>query len=235
MIRLRTLKAQKEFEELERKRDENRTTERMKEEIRKMDQAVASSSKFMKELNGADTQYIAMGQAIGDFWDTSDAPQDQVASNIPSLESLDEKPKEELTEDQYGYYSLKREIIMEKLAVAFEIYCSHLKEYEEADPKRRSQKYLLQYNDISNRLHGQFEVVASMLALPFEESPFSYTTLDYIMNMVEQEDLSEKGRNFFQELVTEIEIKNAIAEKVLQNRYTIVANSSEMAKVDKQH
>ena len=33
----------------------------------------------------------------------------------------------------------------------------------------------------------------------------------------------------------EIETKNAIAEKVLQNRYTIVANSSEMAEADKQH
>ena len=84
---------------------------------------------------------------------------------------------------------MKREIIEEKLAVAYEIYCTHLKEYEEADPKKRSQKYLLQYNDISNRLHGQFEVVASMLALPFEESLFAYPTLDYIMEMVEQKDL----------------------------------------------
>ena len=236
LIRLRALKAQKEFEELERKRDENReTTERMKEEIRKMDQAVANSSKFMKELKGADKQYIAMGQAIADVWDTSDAPQDPVASNIPSypsVESLDKKPKEELTEAQYGYYSLKREIIMEKLAVAYEIYCTHLKEYEEADPNKRSQTYLFQYNDISNRLHGQFEVAASMLALPFEESLFTYPTLDYIMNMVEQDDLSEKGRNFFQELVREIEIKNAITERVLQNRYIIVANSSEMAEID---
>ena len=57
-----------------------------------------------------------------------------------------------------------------------------------------------------------------MLALPFEESLFTYPTLDYIMNMVEQEDLSEEGRNFFQELVREIEIKNAITEKLLQNR-----------------
>ena len=55
------------------------------------------------------------------------------------------------------------------------------------------------------------------------------------MEMVEQKDLSEKGRDFFQELKREIEIKNAIAEKVLQNRYTIVANSSEMAEADKQH
>ena len=140
-----------------------------------------------------------------------------------------------LTEAQYGYYSLKREILVEKLAAAYKIYCTHLKEYEEADPKRRSQKYLLQYNDISNRLHGQFEVVASMLALPFEKSSITYPTLDYIMDMVEQKDLSEKGRNFFQELMTEIEIKNEIAEKVLQNRNSVIANSSEMAEADTQH
>ena len=127
----------------------------------------------MKELKGTGTQYTAMEQAIADFWDTSDVPQDPFASNIPSypsLESLDEESKDELTEAQYGYYSLKREIIMEKLAVAYKIYCTHLKEYEEADPKKRSQKYLLKYNDISNRLHEQFGVVTSMLALPFEES-----------------------------------------------------------------
>ena len=45
LIRLRALKAQREFWELERKRDENRgITEGMKEEIRRMDQAVASTS-----------------------------------------------------------------------------------------------------------------------------------------------------------------------------------------------
>ena len=176
----------------------------MKEEIKRMNQAVASSSKFMKELKGADIQYTAMGQAITDFWDTSDVPQDPIVSNIPSypsLESLDEESKEELTEAQYGYYSLKREIIMEKLAVAYKIYCTHLKGYEEADPKKRSQKYLLQYNDISNRLHGQFEVVTSMLALPFEESLFAYPILYHIMEMVEQKDLREKSRDFSQELM----------------------------------
>ena len=76
-IRLRALKAQKEFWDLERKRDENRkATEKMQEKIKKMDQAVASSSKFMQELKRADTQYVAMGQAIADFWDTSDVPQE---------------------------------------------------------------------------------------------------------------------------------------------------------------
>ena len=107
---------------------------------------------------------------------------------------------------------------MEKLAVAYEIYCTHLKEYEEVDPKKRSQKYLLQYNDISNRLHWQFEEVASILALPYEESLFTYPTPNNIMDMVEQKDLSKKGRDFFQELMREIEVKNAIAEKVPQNQ-----------------
>ena len=107
-----------------------------------MDQAVASSSKLTKELKGADTQYVAMGQAIADFWDTSDVPQDDGATKIPSypsLESLDQEHKEELTDTQYEYYSTKREIIMEKLATAYEIYSAHLKEYEEADPRRKSQ------------------------------------------------------------------------------------------------
>ena len=101
---------------------------------------------------------------------------------------MDGEPKEELTEAQYEYYSLKREIIVEKLAKAYEIYCFHLKKYEEADPKKRHQKYLLQYNNISNRLHEQCEVVASVFALPFEESLFTYPKIDYIMDMVEQKD-----------------------------------------------
>ena len=86
LIRLRALKAQKEFWDLEKKRDENRkATEKMQEKIRKMDQAVATSSKLMKELKGADTQYVTMRQA--DFWDTSDVPQDDGATKIPSYPS----------------------------------------------------------------------------------------------------------------------------------------------------
>ena len=82
-----------------------------------MDQAVASSSKLIRELKGADTQYVAMGQAIADFWDTSDVPQNDGATKIPSypsLESLDQEYKEELSDIQYAYYSAKREVIMKK-------------------------------------------------------------------------------------------------------------------------
>ena len=229
LIRLRALKAQKEFWDLEKRRDENRkATEKMQEKIRKMDQAVASSSKLMKELKGADTQYVAMGQAIADFWDTSDVPQDDGATKIPpypSLESLDQEHKKELSDIQYAYYSAKREVIMEKLTTAYEIYSAHLKEYEEADQRKKTQKYLLQYNDISNRLYGQFEVITSMLGLPFKETLDTYPTLDPIMRMVEQEDLREKGESFFEELMREIEIKNAIAGKVYQNKSLVVTSS----------
>ena len=68
LVRFRALKAQKEFWDLEKRRDENRrATEKMQEKIKRLDQAVASSSKFMKELRKADTQYVAMGQAIADL------------------------------------------------------------------------------------------------------------------------------------------------------------------------
>ena len=51
LIRFRALKAQKEFWDLERKRDENRKTrEKMQEKIKKLDQAIGSFSKFMKEI-----------------------------------------------------------------------------------------------------------------------------------------------------------------------------------------
>ena len=180
------------------KRDENRkATEKMQEKIRKLDQAVASSSKFMKELKEADTQYVAMGQAIADFWDTSDVLQDDGATKIPSypsLESLDQEYKEELSDIQYAYYSAKREAIMKTLDTAYEIFAAHLKEYEEAEPRRKTQKYLLQYYDISNRLYGQFEVITFMLRLPFKETLNTYPTLDPIMKVVEQEDLEKRGK-----------------------------------------
>ena len=239
LVRLRALKAQKEFWDLEKKRDENRkATEKIQENIRELDQAVASSLKLMKELKSADTQYLAMGQAIADFWDTSDVPQDDGATKIPSypsLESLDQEYKEELSDIQYAYYSAKREVIMKKLDTAYEIYSAHLKEYEEADPKRKTQKYLLQYNDTSNRLYGQFKVITSMLGLPFKETLNTYPTLNPIMKMVEQEDLREKGESFFEELMREIEIKNAIAEKVYQNKSLVVTSSVREIEITKEY
>ena len=178
-----------------------------------------------------------MGQAKADFWDTSDVPQDDDATRIPSypsLESLDQEYKEELSDIQYAYYNPKREAIMRKIDTAYEIYSAHLKEYEEADPKRKTQKYLLQYNDISNRLHGQFEVVTSMLGLPFKETLDTYPSLDSIMRVVEQEDLRDKGESFFEELMGEIEIKNVITAKVYQNKSLEVTSSKKETEITKE-
>ena len=64
-----------------------------------------------------------------------------------------------------------------------------------------------------------------MLGLPFKETLDTYSTLDFIMKMVEQEDLRGKGESFFEELMREVEIKNAIAEKVYQNKSLVVTSS----------
>ena len=53
------------------------------------------------------------------------------------------------------------------------------------------------------------------------------------MRVVEQEDLRHKGESFFEELMGEIEIKNAIAAKVYQNKSLEVTNSKEETEITK--
>ena len=103
------------------------------------------------------------------------------------------------------------------------------------DPKIRSQKYLIQFNELMDKLNQQFETVVAMLNLPFEKSLMTYPSLEYVMDIVQQENLTVKNREFFQELMREIEIKNAIAQKVLSNRLAAVGNSEEEAEVNLQH
>ena len=63
IIRQRALKAQEEFEALEWKRNENKEIhDKMKEEIKKMDQAVANSSSFIRKMKDKDPQQIALGK-----------------------------------------------------------------------------------------------------------------------------------------------------------------------------
>ena len=88
---------------------------------------------------------------------------------------------------------------------------------------------------MSNRLHVQFEVVTSMFALPFKETLNTYPTLDPIIKIVEQEDLRKKERSFFEELIREIEIKNAIAGKVYQNKSLVIVSSGEETEVSKEY
>ena len=73
-----------------------------------------------------------------------------------------------------------------------------------------------------------------MLGLPFKETLDTYPSLDSIMRVVEQEDLREKVESFFEELMGEIEIKNAIAAKVYQNKSLEVTNSKEETEITKE-
>ena len=199
---------------------------------------MASSSSFIKNLKGRDQQQVALDKGISNFWDTSDIPPESAPTNIasyPSIESLDEERREKLTEAQYEYYNLKRAILVEKMTVANDIYLAHLQNYKQEDPKIRSQKYLIQFNELMDKLNQQFETVVAMLNLPFEKSLMIYPSLEYVMDIVQQEDLTDKNREFFHELMREIEIKNVIAQKVLNNRLAAVGNSEEEAEVNLQH
>ena len=120
------------------------------------------------------------------------------------------------------------------MTMANEIYLAHLQNYKQEDLKTRSQKYLIQFNELMDRLNQQFETVVAMLNLPFEKSLMTYPSLEYVMDIVQQEDLTDKNREFFQELMGEIEIKNSIAQKVLRNRLAAVGNSEEV-EVNLQH
>ena len=234
MIRQRTLRAQEEFAALEKMRNENRKIHhKMKEEIRKMDQAIAESSSFIKKIKGEDPQQVAYGKTISTFWDTSDVPSGPLSGKIasyPSIESLNEEPKEELTEAEYEYYDKKRAKLMGKMALANDVYMAHLQNFGQEDPKEKSQRFLYQFNEIGHQLHRQFDIVAEWLKLPFEQPLMTYPSLGNLMDVIQQEDMEDKNREYFQEMAKEVKVKDEIARKVLNNRLTIVKTPQEKDK-----
>ena len=186
-----------------------------------MDQAVADSSSFIKRMKNKNSQQIAYEKTISDFWDTSDVPQGSLPVKIapyPSLESLNEEPKDKLTEADHEYYDKKRKILVEKMAIANDVYLAHLQNYDQEDPKNKSQKFLFQFNEVGNRLHKQFDIVAERLRLPLEQPLMTYPSLGNLMDVIQQEDMGDKNREYFQEMVKEARIKDDIAQKVLNNR-----------------
>ena len=215
MIRQRTLRAQEEFAALEKMQNENRKIHhKMKEEIRKMDQAIAESSSFIKKIKGEDPQQIAYGKTISTFWDTSDVPSGSLSGKIasyPSIESLNEEPKEELTEAEYEYYDKKRAKLMGKMALANDVYMAHLQNFGQEDPKEKSQRFLYQFNEIGHQLHRQFNIVAERLKLPFEQPLMTYPSLGNLMDVIQQEDMEDKNREYFQEMAKEVKVKDEIA------------------------
>ena len=235
IIRQRALKAQEEFEALEQKQNENKEIhDKMKEEIKKMDQAVADSSTFIKKMKDKDPQQIALEKTISDFWDTSDVLQEPSPAKIapyPSLESLNEEPKEA----EHEYYNRKRIILVEKMPIANDVYLAHLQNYDQDDPKNRSQKFLFQFNEVGNKLHKQFNIVAERLRLPLEQPLMTYPSLGNLMDAIQQEDMGDKNREYFQEMAKEIKIKNDIAQKVLNNRLSVIRTPAEKGKTNLQY
>ena len=235
MIRQRTLRVQEEFAALGKMRNENRKIHhKRKEEIRKMDQAIAESSSFIKKIKGEDPQQVAYGKTISAFWDTSDVPSGSLSGKIasyPSIESLNEEPKEELTEAEYEYYDKKRAKLMGKMALANDVYMAHLQNFGQEDPKEKSQRFLYQFNEIGHQLHRQFNIVAEWLKLPFEQPLMTYPSLGNLMDVIQQEDMEDKNREYFQEMAKEVKVKDEIAQKVLNNRLTIVKTPQEKDKI----
>ena len=231
MIKQRALRAQEEFAALEQMRNENRKIhDKMKEEIKRMDQAIADSSSFIKKMKSKDPQQVAYEKTISDFWDTSDVSPRSLPVKIasyPSLESLNEEPKKELTEAEYEYYDKKRARLIEKMAIANDVYMAHLQNFGQEDPKDKSQKFLFQFNELGNQLHRQFDIVAEWLKLPFEQPLMTYPSLGNLMDAIQQEDMEDKNREYFQEMAREVEIKNDIAQKVLNNRLSVVKTPQE--------
>ena len=239
IIKKRALKAQEEFEILEQKRNENKLIhEKMKKEIKKMDQAVADSSSFIQRMKNENPQQIAYEKTISDFWDTSDVPQGSLPFKIatyPSLESLNDEPKDELTESDYEYYDKKRKILVEKMAIANDVYMAHLQNYVQEDPKNKSQKFLFQFSEVANKLHKQFDLVAERLRLPLEQPLMTYPSLGDLMDVIQQEDMGDKNREYFQEMAKEVKIKEDIARKVLNNRLSVIKTLVEKGKTNLQY
>ena len=239
IIKQRSLEAQEEFEALEQKRNENKKIhDKMKKEIEKMDQAVADSSSFIKKMKSKDSQQIAFEKTVSDFWDTSGVPQGSLPVKIapyPSLESLNEEPKDELTEAEHEYYDKKRKILVEKMAIANDVYLGHLQNYAQEDPKNKNQRFLFQFNEVGSRLHKQFDIVAERLRLPLEQPLMTYPSSGNLMDAVQQEDMGHKNREYFQEMAKEIKIKDDIAQKVLNNRLSVIKTPAEKGKANLQY
>ena len=234
IMKQRAQRAQEEFAALEQMRNENKKIQdKMRREIEKMDQAIADSSSFIKKMKSRDPQQVAYEKTISDFWDTSDVPSRSLPVKIasyPSLESLNEEPKKELMEAEYEYYDKKRAKLMEKMAIANDVYMAHLQNFGQGDPKEKSQKFLFQFNELGHQLHRQFDIVAEWLKLPYEQPLMTYPSLGNLMDVIQQEDMEDKNRKYFREMAKEVKIKNDIAQKVLNNRLSVIKTPQEKDK-----
>ena len=97
------------------------------------------------------------------------------------------------------------------MAIANDVYLAHLKNYDQGNLKSKSQKFLFQFNEVVNRLHKQFDIVADRLRLPLEQPLMTYPSLENLMDVIQQDDMGDKNREYFQEMAKEVKIKDDIA------------------------
>ena len=129
----------------------------------------------------------------------------------------------------------KGKILVEKMAIVNDVYLAHLQNYDQEDPKNRSQKFLFQFNEVGNRLHKQFNIVAERLRLLLEQPLMTYPSLGNLMDAIQQEDMGDKNREYFQEMAKEIKIKDDIAQRVLNNRLSMIRTPAEKGKTNLQY
>ena len=121
------------------------------------------------------------------------------------------------------------------MAIANDVYLAHLQNYDWEDPRTKSQKFLFQYNEVGNELDKQFDIVAERLRLPFEKPLMTYPSLGNLMDVIQQEDMGDKNREYFQEMAKEVKVKNDIAQKVLNNRMSVIKTPAEKEKTNLQY
>ena len=121
------------------------------------------------------------------------------------------------------------------MAIANDVYLAHLQNYDQEDPRTKSQKFLFQYNEVGNELNKQFDIVAERLRLPFEKPLMTYPSLGNLMDVIQQEDMGDKNREYFQEMAKEVQVKNDIAQKVLNNRMSVIKTPAEKEKANLQY
>ena len=75
--------------------------------------------------------------------------------------------------------------------------------------------------------------MAERLRLPLEQPLMTYPSLGNLMDAVQQEDMGNKNREYFREMAKEI--KDDIAQKVLNNRLSIIKTPAEKGKTNLQY
>ena len=73
------------------------------------------------------------------------------------------------------------------------------------------------------------------LRLPLEQPLMTYPSLGNLMDAVQQEDMGDKNREYFQEMAKEVKIKDDIAQKVLSNRLSVIKTPAEKGKTNLQY